>query len=431
MKILIVGNGGREHALAWKVAQSPHVSQVFVAPGNAGTALQAKTQNVPIAVTDVKALTDFARTQAIDLVIIGPEAALAAGVTDAFIPLGIKCFGPTQAAARLESSKVFSKAFMIRHHIPTARYASFQALEPTLNYLQQQTFPVVIKADGLAAGKGVVIAQTYEEAATTVNEMLNGQAFGNAGQQLIIEEFLTGEEASFIVMTDGEHILSLASSQDHKARDDGDRGPNTGGMGAYSPAPVITPELEQRILHDIIKPTLQGMLVEGCPYRGFLYAGLMITPDGQPKVLEFNCRLGDPETQPLLMRLKTDLVDLCLATLEGKLGNAQAEWDSRAALGVVMAAEGYPNIYPTGEVIHGLPSVLPADCQIFHAGTQQQNDQVVTAGGRVLCVTALGETFAAAQAKAYQWLKTIHWQHMHYRTDIGYRAVAREAIRQP
>jgi phosphoribosylamine--glycine ligase len=429
MKILIVGNGGREHALAWKIAQSPHINQIFVAPGNAGTALQAKSQNVPLAVTDVKALTHFAHTQAIDLVIIGPEAALAAGITDAFTSLGIKCFGPTQAATRLESSKTFSKAFMTRHHIPTARYASFHSLEPALNYLQQQSFPVVIKADGLAAGKGVVIAHTYEEGATTVRTMLSGQAFGEAGQQLIIEEFLTGEEASFIVMTDGEHVLTLASSQDHKARDDGDRGPNTGGMGAYSPAPVITSELEQRILQEIIHPTLQGMRAEGCPYSGFLYAGLMITPEGQPKVLEFNCRLGDPETQPLLMRLKTDLVDLCLAALQGRLANVEAEWDPRVAVGVVMTAEGYPLTYPTGEVIEGLPRVLPADCQIFHGGTQEHNGQVVTAGGRVLCVTALGDTFARAQAKAYERLKTIHWEHVYYRTDIGYRAIAREAIK--
>jgi phosphoribosylamine--glycine ligase len=425
MKILIVGNGGREHALAWKIAQSSQISQIFVAPGNAGTALQAKTQNIPIAVTDVTTLAKFAQQQAIDLAIIGPEVALAAGITDAFNPLGIKCFGPTQAATRLESSKTFSKAFMLRHGIPTAQYASFQAVAPALAYLQTHSFPVVIKADGLAAGKGVVIALTYEQAATTVQKMLSGDAFGAAGQQLIIEEFLTGEEASFIVMTDGKHILPFASSQDHKARDNGDLGPNTGGMGAYSPAPVITPELEQRILREIIQPTLDGMAAEGTPYQGFLYAGVMITSDGQPKVLEFNCRLGDPETQPLLMRLKSDLVTLCLAALEGKLATVKSEWDPRVALGVVMAAQGYPLTYPTGEVIHGLSQTLPADCQIFHAGTKQENGHIVTAGGRVLCVTALGETFAAAQAKAYQWLKTIHWQHVHYRTDIGYRAIRR------
>ncbi len=426
MKVLIIGNGGREHALAWKVAQSPLVKQIFVAPGNAGTAIEIKTQNISIKPTDVAALLNFARKEAIDLTIVGPEAALAAGVVDQFQAAGLKCFGPTQAAAQLESSKAFSKEFMHRHKIPTAQFATFSDLNPAKEYLKQAKLPIVIKADGLAAGKGVVIAQTQDEALKAVNSMLSEQAFGTAGQKVVIEEFLQGEEASFIVMCDGEHVIPLATSQDHKARDNGDRGPNTGGMGAYSPAPVVTPQVHQRIMREVIEPTLAGMKQAKTPYTGFLYAGVMITPDGSPKVLEFNCRLGDPETQPLLMRLQSDLVGLCLAAIEQRLDTMTVEWDSRPALGVVLTAQGYPNDYPTGEAINGLPESENADCKVFHAGTALRDGRIVTAGGRVLCVTALGDTVAAAQAKAYAMAKTIHWSHQYYRTDIGYRAIARE-----
>ncbi len=426
MKILIIGNGGREHALAWKAAQSPLVKQVFVAPGNAGTALETKTKNVAIKSTDVSALLNFARKEAIDLTIVGPEAALAIGVVDQFQAAGLKCFGPTQAAAQLESSKAFSKEFMQRHGIPTAQFATFSDLNAAKEYLKQVSLPIVIKADGLAAGKGVVIAQTLIEAIAAVTVMLAEQAFGNAGQKVVIEEFLQGEEASFIVMCDGEHVIPLASSQDHKARDNDDLGPNTGGMGAYSPAPVVTPAVHQRIMREVIEPTLAGMQQAKIPYTGFLYAGVMIAPDGSPKVLEFNCRLGDPETQPLLMRLQSDLVSLCLAAVEQRLDKIKIEWDPRSALGVVLTARGYPSEYPTGEEISGLPKSENADCKVFHAGTALHDGKIVTAGGRVLCVTALGDTVAAAQTKAYAIAKTIYWPHQYYRTDIGYRAIARE-----
>lgn len=419
MNILIIGNGGREHALAWKVVQSPNVQQVFVAPGNAGTALETKTQNIQIAATDVIALVKFAKENEIDLIIVGPEAALAVGVVDAFAQAGLACFGPTQAAAQLESSKAFSKAFMQRHHIPTAAYQSFTEIKAAKKYLHERSLPIVIKADGLAAGKGVVIAQSWVQAEAAIDEMLG------LGKQIVIEDFLQGEEASFIVMVDGEHVVSLATSQDHKTRDNGDRGPNTGGMGAYSPAPVITPKLQQRILKEIIEPTVQGMAQEGHPYCGFLYAGLMITPEGNPYVLEFNCRLGDPETQPILLRLQSDLVELCLHALKGNLRQAKLSWDPQVALGVVMVAQGYPLQYPTGEVIQGLPAETK-DCKIFHAGTALRDNQIVTAGGRVLCVTALAETVRDAQQKAYALAKQIRWEHLHYRTDIGYRAVIRE-----
>lgn len=426
MKILIIGNGGREHALAWKVAQSPLVQQVFVAPGNAGAALEAKTSNVAIQPTDVAALLAFARKEDIDLTIVGPEAALAVGVVDTFTAAGLKCFGPMQAAAQLESSKAFSKDFMQQHGIPTAQFATFSDLNAAKDYLKQVKLPIVIKADGLAAGKGVVIAQTQIEAIAAVTAMLAEQAFGNAGQKVVIEEFLEGEEASFIVLCDGEHAVALASSQDHKARDNGDYGPNTGGMGAYSPAPVVTPTIHQRIMQEVIEPTLAGMKQAKTPYTGFLYAGVMITPDGSVKVLEFNCRLGDPETQPLLMRLQSDLVTVCLEALAQRLDKIKIQWDARPALGVVLAAKGYPNEYPIGEEIRGLPMIESADCKVFHAGTTTRDGKIVTAGGRVLCVTALGDTVAAAQAKAYAVAKTIHWQHQYYRSDIGYRAIARE-----
>lgn len=429
MKILIIGNGGREHALAWKVAQSPLVTTVFVAPGNAGTALEPKTQNIPIGVTDTAQLLDFARQHHIDLTIIGPEAALAAGVADQFQAAGLRCFGPTQSAARLETSKAFAKDFMQRHRIPTANYATFTDVKAAQDYVQQHGVPIVIKASGLAAGKGVVIATTLDEANTAITDMLSGHAFGAAGEMVVIEEYLTGEEVSFIVMVDGDQILPLATSQDHKARDNGDRGPNTGGMGAYSPSPIVTPALQEHILRTIIKPTIQGLAAEGCPYQGFLYAGLMIGNDGNPKVLEYNCRLGDPETQPILLRLKSDLVPLCMAALEHQLEQQPVLWDSRAALGVVLTAGGYPNDYDTGEIIHGL--ALPHDAnssewKIFHAGTRQSENQIVTAGGRVLCVTALGDTVAHAQAKAYEIARQIHWSHIYYRTDIGHRAITRE-----
>ena len=425
MKILIIGNGGREHALAWKAAQSPLVKKVYVAPGNAGTALERNVQNVAIGISDSEKLVDFARQEAIDLTIVGPEAPLAAGIVDKFQQLNLRCFGPTQAAAQLESSKAFCKDFLATHQIPTAAYACFTEVAPAQHYLQQQKLPIVIKADGLAAGKGVVIAHTLAEANAAITDMLSGNVFGKAGHRIVIEEFLSGEEASFIVMVDGKNILPLATSQDHKARDNGDRGPNTGGMGAYSPAPVITASLHERIMREVIEPTVQGMTELGHPYQGFLYAGLMITAAG-PKVLEFNCRLGDPETEPMMMRLKSDLVTLCLSALDQKLNQVTAQWDQRSALGVVLATKGYPEKYPTGEVIDGLPTNSHLDWKIFHAGTALQNDKVVTAGGRVLCVTALGDTVTQAQQLAYEVSKKIHWKNIYYRTDIGYQAIERE-----
>lgn len=426
MKILIIGNGGREHAMAWKVAQSPRVSQVFVAPGNAGTALESKTQNVPIAVTDVKGLVTFAQQEKIDLTIVGPEAALAVGVVDAFQTANLRCFGPTQAAAQLETSKAFSKDFMAQHGIPTAKYACFTDAKAAEKYLLQQAMPIVIKADGLAAGKGVIIAATHAEAIAAVNDMLSGDAFGAAGRRVVIEEFLQGEEASFIVMADGKHALSLATSQDHKARDDNDQGPNTGGMGAYSPAPVITPIVHDRIMQDVVNPVIAAMANNNSPYIGFLYVGVMINADNEPKVLEFNCRLGDPETQPLMMRLQSDLVTLCEAALNQELEKTTATWDPRVALGVVLASAGYPFKYPTGEIITGLNQPTLKDTKIFHAGTDEHAGNVVTAGGRVLCVTALGDTVSAAHRLAYQAITQIHWPHLYYRTDIGHRALQRE-----
>jgi phosphoribosylamine--glycine ligase len=426
MKILIIGNGGREHALAWKAAQSQLVEHVYVAPGNAGTAGEHKVRNAAVDANDLPGLVEFAEREGIGLTIVGPEAPLVAGVVDAFRDARLPCFGPTRAAAQLEGSKAFSKDFLARHHIPTAAYGAFTEVDAALDYLRRVGVPVVVKADGLAAGKGVILAQTEAQAEAAVQDMLAGNRFGEAGHRVVIEEFLRGEEASFIVMADGEHILPLATSQDHKARDDGDAGPNTGGMGAYSPAPVVTPELHHRIMEQVIRPTVAGMAAEGHPYTGFLYAGLMIGDDGIPKVLEFNCRFGDPETQPIMLRLRSDLVGLCLAALEGRLDRMDAEWDDRPALGVVMAASGYPGPYATGDVIAGLPDGEEPDLKVFHAGTAQRDGDVVTAGGRILCVTALGNTVAAAQQRAYSLVRTIHWQGAYFRHDIGHRAIARE-----
>lgn len=427
MNVLIIGNGGREHALAWKVAQSAKVSQVFVAPGNAGSATEAGVQNVDIQATDVPGLVKFAQDNNIALTIVGPEAPLVIGVVDAFQAAGLKCFGPSKDAAQLEGSKAFSKNFLARHNIPTAEYQVFTEIEPALAYIAQKGTPIVIKADGLAAGKGVILAQTNAEAEEAVRDMLAGNKFGNAGSRVVIEEFLYGEEASFIVMADGKNVLAMATSQDHKARDDGDQGPNTGGMGAYSPAPVVTRDIHNRIMNEVIYPTINGMAADGLPYTGFLYAGVMVQADGTPKVLEFNCRFGDPETQPIMMRLQSDLSELCLAALDKKLDQVTAEWDSRPALGVVLAAGGYPDDYAKGDVISGLDQVNAADLKVFHAGTAlNANNQVVTNGGRVLCVTALGENVSAAQKRAYEGVAKISWNGCFSRQDIGYRAVARE-----
>ena len=427
MKVLVIGNGGREHALAWKAAQSPQVETVFVAPGNAGTALEPALQNVNIGVTDIPALLNFARSEQIDLTIVGPEAPLVIGVVDAFRDAGLTIFGPTKGAAQLEGSKAFTKDFLARHRIPTAEYQNFTDIEPALAYLREKGAPIVIKADGLAAGKGVIVAMTQEEAEAAVKDMLAGNAFGDAGHRIVIEEFLDGEEASFIVMVDGENVLPMATSQDHKRVGDGDSGPNTGGMGAYSPAPVVTDEVHQRTMDRIIWPTVRGMAAEGNTYTGFLYAGLMIDRQGNPKVIEFNCRFGDPETQPIMLRMQSDLVALCLAACEGRLDEQTSRWDPRASLGVVMAAGGYPGSYRTGDEIHGLPLEEAADGKVFQAGTTlSDDDRVLTSGGRVLCVTALGDTVADAQQRAYALMKDIHWEGSFSRSDIGYRAIARE-----
>ncbi|EQB7869000.1 phosphoribosylamine--glycine ligase [Citrobacter amalonaticus] len=427
MKVLVIGNGGREHALAWKAAQSPTVATVFVAPGNAGTALEPTLQNVAIGATDIPALLNFAQSEKIDLTIVGPEAPLVKGVVDTFRAVGLKIFGPTAGAAQLEGSKAFTKDFLARHQIPTAEYQNFTEIEPALAYLREKGAPIVIKADGLAAGKGVIVAMTLEEAEAAVHDMLAGNAFGDAGHRIVIEEFLDGEEASFIVMVDGEHVLPMATSQDHKRVGDGDTGLNTGGMGAYSPAPVVTDDVHQRTMERIIWPTVKGMAAEGNTYTGFLYAGLMIDKQGNPKVIEFNCRFGDPETQPIMLRMKSDLVELCLAACEGKLDEQKSEWDDRASLGVVMAAGGYPGDYRTGDVIHGLPLEEVADGKVFHAGTRlDDNEQVITSGGRVLCVTALGDTVAEAQKRAYALMTDIHWDDCFCRKDIGWRAIERE-----
>lgn len=420
MKIMIIGGGGREHALAWKVAQNKQVSRVFVAPGNAGTALNPDIVNVSI--TSVPELVAFAQNEQIGMTIVGPEATLSQGVVDAFRAVGLKIFGPTKAAAQLESSKDFAKAFMIRHSIPTAAYATFTEAKAAHDYVNAQGAPIVIKADGLAAGKGVVVAMTLDEAHDAIDSMLSDNKLGSAGARVVIEEFLTGEEASFIVMVDGKNILPLATSQDHKRLLDGDQGPNTGGMGAYSPAPVVTPTIHAKVMREIIKPTVEGMMADGIPYTGFLYAGLMISPNGEVKTLEFNCRMGDPETQPILMRLKSDLVKLAVHAVNGTLDQVEAEWDRRTALGVVMASANYPDTPRTGDVITGLPDGTN-EMQVFHAGTAMNGDQVVTSGGRVLCVTALGETVKYAQAQAYQALDEIKFDGAQFRKDIGHRAV--------
>ena len=426
MKVLIIGSGGREHALGWKVAQSPLVSQIFVAPGNAGTALETKLQNIDIAVTDIKGLVTFAKQQAIDLTIVGPEAPLVIGVVDAFRREGLAIFGPTQAAAQLEGSKAFTKDFLARHKIPTAEYQNFTEIEPAIAYLREKGAPIVIKADGLAAGKGVIVAMTLKEAEDAVRDMLAGNIFGEAGHRVVIEEFLDGEEASFIVMVDGKNVEPMATSQDHKRVGDHDTGLNTGGMGAYSPAPVVTSAIFNRVMEQIIYPTVKGMASEGNTYTGFLYAGLMIDQQGNPKVIEFNCRFGDPETQPIMMRLQSDLVELCLAAVNGKLDSIQSKWDPRPALGVVMAANGYPGKYTTHDEIHGLPLNSTPDSKVFHAGTVLENGKVYTHGGRVLCVTALGNSVLQAQQHAYALLNPIHWRGCFYRHDIGYRAIERE-----
>lgn len=423
MKVMIIGGGGREHALAWKVAQNKAVSRVYVAPGNAGTALNPDMVNVPI--TTVPELVEFAKNEQIALTIVGPEATLSQGVVDAFRQNDLKIFGPTKAAAQLESSKDFAKAFMMRHNIPTAAYATFTDAKAAHDYVNQQGAPIVIKADGLAAGKGVVVAMSLDEAHTAIDAMLEDNKLGSAGARVVIEEFLTGEEASFIVMVDGKNVLALATSQDHKRLLDGDQGPNTGGMGAYSPAPVVTPTIHAKVMREIIKPTVEGMAADGIPYTGFLYAGLMISPNGDVKTLEFNCRMGDPETQPIMMRLKSDLVTLAEHAVKGTLDQVEAEWDRRTALGVVMASANYPDTPRTGDAITGLPSQHEqnTEVQVFHAGTALKDEQVLTSGGRVLCVTALGETVKFAQSSAYDMVKKIHFEGAQYRQDIGYRAI--------
>lgn len=423
MKILVIGSGGREHALAWRLAQSPRLQKVYVAPGNAGTAADPAMENV--SVTDIPGLIAFVRRENIALTVVGPEAPLAAGVVDAFRAVGLPIFGPTKACAQLESSKDFAKQFMVRHHIPTAKYETFTDAGLAHAYVEAQGAPIVIKADGLAAGKGVVVAMTLEEAHAAIDMMLVGNKMGDAGARVVVEEFMQGEEASFIVMADGRHALAMATSQDHKRLLDGDKGPNTGGMGAYSPAPVVTPKVHARVMREIINPTLAGMAAEGMPYTGFLYAGLMIDASGAPRVVEFNCRFGDPETQPIMMRLKTDLIELIEAALAGQLDSAAADWDRRVALGVVLAAHGYPDSPRKGDVISGLDTPEPENARIFHAGTAIQDGKTVVSGGRVLCVTALGESVREAQAHAYELLGQVHFEGMQYRHDIGYHAIKR------
>jgi phosphoribosylamine--glycine ligase len=426
MKVLVIGGGGREHALAWKTAQSQDVSTVYVAPGNAGTTTEDKLQNIDIGAEDNNALLDFALDNNVDLTIVGPEAPLVSGVVDLFESKGLKIFGPSQAASQLEGSKAFTKDFLARHNIPTAEYQNFTEIEPAIAYVHEKGAPIVVKADGLAAGKGVIVAMTNEEAESAIRDMLADNRFGDAGSRVVIEEFLDGEEASFIVMVDGKNILPFATSQDHKRVGNGDTGPNTGGMGAYSPAPVVTPDIHQRIMNEVINPTVQGMASEDMPYKGFLYAGLMIMADGTPKVIEYNCRFGDPETQPIMMRLQSDLMQLCLTAIEGNLDNAIIEFDQRAAVGVVLASGGYPNSYRKGDTISGLTDNGSNEKKVFHAGTKMDNGKVVTSGGRVLCATALGNTVSEAQKSAYSLVNEIKWQDMFYRNDIAYRAISRE-----
>lgn len=426
MNVLVIGSGGREHALAFKAAQSAKVEKVFVAPGNAGTALEPKLENVTIGVEDIASLVSFAKENNVELTIVGPEAPLVIGVVDKFREEGLAIFGPTAAAAQLEGSKSFTKDFLARHKIPTADYQTFEQIDPALAYLKEKGAPIVVKADGLAAGKGVIVAMTEQEAEDAIRDMLAGNAFGDAGSRVVIEEFLEGEEASFIVMVDGKNVLPFATSQDHKRAYNEDKGPNTGGMGAYSPAPVVTAEIHQRIMDEVIYPTVKGMSDEGHPYTGFLYAGLMITADGTPKVIEYNCRFGDPETQPIMLRLQSDLVELIEAANRVELDKTDIQFDSRAAVGVVLAAAGYPGSYPKGDAISGLRVDYAEGTKVFHAGTKQDGDNVVTAGGRVLCATALGNTVTEAQQNAYKLVDEINWQGVEFRTDIAYRAIARE-----
>jgi phosphoribosylamine---glycine ligase len=420
MKVLVIGAGGREHALAWQCAKFDDVEEVFVAPGNAGTELEDKLTNINVGAEDIDGLIKFAQDNQIDISIVGPEAPLVIGVVDRFQAQGLAIFGPTEAASQLEGSKAFCKDFLQRNNIPTAYYDVFTDVEPAIAYVQEKGTPIVIKADGLAAGKGVIIANTQADAITAINDMLEGNRFGEAGSRVVIEEFLVGEEASFIVMVDGKNILPMVTSQDHKARDNGDKGPNTGGMGAYSPAPIVTDEIFQDVMNSVIQPTVDGMAAEGNAYTGFLYAGLMIDEQGNSKVLEYNCRFGDPETQPIMMRLKSNLAELCLLATQGNLDEANIEWDQRSAMGVVLAANGYPDAYPSGEVI-GFP-VDSKDAKVFHAGTKMDNDSVVSSGGRVLCATALGVDTKEAQTNAYALLKKIDWPSAYYRTDIGFKA---------
>ncbi|MEW8168560.1 MAG: phosphoribosylamine--glycine ligase [Candidatus Thiodiazotropha endolucinida] len=426
MNILVIGSGGREHALAWKAAQSDLADKVFVAPGNAGTALEKKLENVEIDADSIDELIEFAKAKQIGLTIVGPEAPLVNGIVNAFETAGLRCFGPSKDAAQLEGSKSFTKDFLARHDIPSGSYRTFTEIDAALTYLNQVGAPIVIKADGLAAGKGVIVAMDISTAESAVRDMLAGNAFGEAGHRVVIEEYLEGEEASFIVMADGRHILPMATSQDHKRVGDGDTGLNTGGMGAYSPAPVVDDTIYERIMQQVIRPTVKGMADEGMPYTGFLYAGLMITADGTPKVIEYNCRFGDPETQPIMLRMRSDLVAHCLAALDGRLDKERTEWDSRASVAIVLAAGGYPGPYEKGKVISGLPDSGDPSCKVFHAGTGLDDDRVVTTGGRVLCATALGESVTSAQQSAYVLTRSIHWDDVYYRTDIAYRAIARE-----
>ena len=428
MKVLVIGSGGREHALAWQAAQNPAVETVFVAPGNAGSALEAKVENIAIDVLDIGGLLAFAQASDVALTIVGPEAPLVAGVVDAFRAADMAAFGPTAGAAQLEGSKAFAKDFLKNHKIPTAAYETFTEIAPAVAYIEKMGAPIVVKADGLAAGKGVILAETVAEACAAVEDMLAGNAFGDAGSRVVVEEFLLGEEASFIVMVDGDNILPMASSQDHKARDEGDTGPNTGGMGAYSPAPVVDAAMHDRIMAEVIRPTVDGMKADGYVYTGFLYAGIMVAPNGTPKVLEFNCRFGDPETQPIMLRLKSSIVDLCLAAERKELDKVTTEWDSRTAVGVVLAAAGYPNSYPKGDVI-SLPANEAAGSKVFHAGTAEKDAQVVTNGGRVLCATALGNSVTEAQQAAYTLVDQISWDGMFCRRDIGHRAISREQVK--
>ena len=426
MNILVIGSGGREHALAWKAAQSPQADKVFVAPGNAGTAREPNLENVDLDVMDLDGLANFAEQNNVSLTIVGPEAPLVAGVVDKFEARGLRIFGPSAGAAQLEGSKAFTKDFLARQKIPTADYANFTDVDEALAYVREKGAPIVVKADGLAAGKGVIVAMTLEEAEDAIRDMLAGNAFGDAGSRVVVEEFLDGEEASFIVMVDGKNVLAMATSQDHKRVGDGDTGPNTGGMGAYSPAPVVTADVHQRIMDEVIYPTVNGMAAEGHPYKGFLYAGLMIDANGAPKVIEFNCRFGDPETQPIMLRMKSDMVELCQAAVDGKLDQCDSEWDDRASVGIVLAAGGYPGSYHKGDVISGLPDTDTDGEKVFHAGTRLNGDRVVTNGGRVLCATALGNTVTEAQKRAYELASRIRWDGVFYRKDIGHRAIGRE-----